>query len=63
VVYTHYIYARGEELDGQSVSALNLQSRKLSNVRKGQSSDVVYREVLRASEGTLSRASRLHLQL
>jgi hypothetical protein len=41
-----------------------MRSRKLSNV--GQSLDgwpkIYYLELLRASEGTLSRWSRLHLQ-
>jgi hypothetical protein len=53
-----------EELDGRAVSALGARSRNLSNV--GRSSDgwpeIYYLELLRASEGTLSRWSRQHLQ-
>jgi hypothetical protein len=56
-----------EELDGPAVSALGVRSRRLSNVRKGHAvigwvTKIFYVEHLRASEGTLSRWSRLHLQ-
>jgi hypothetical protein len=57
-----------EELDSPAAAlrALGMRLRKLSNVRKGPSSDgspkIYYIEQLRASEGTLSRWSRLHLQ-
>jgi hypothetical protein len=48
------------------VSALGVRSRKLSNALNGQSWDgwpkPYHLELLRASEGTLSRWSRLHLQ-
>jgi hypothetical protein len=48
------------------VSALGVRSRKLSNALNGQSWDGLpkpyHLELLRASEGTLSRWSRLHLQ-
>jgi hypothetical protein len=53
-----------EKRDGTAVSALGVRSRKLSNI--GRSSDLwpkmYYLELLRASEGTLSRGSRLYLQ-
>jgi hypothetical protein len=51
-----------EELDGPAVSALSVPSRKLSNI--GWSSDgwpKIYYFELRASEGILSRWSRLYL--
>jgi hypothetical protein len=55
-----------EKLDGPAVRALGVRSRKLRNVRKGQSSDgspkMYFLELLRASEGTLSRWSCLYLQ-
>jgi hypothetical protein len=56
-----------KELDGPAVSALGYRSQNLSNVRKGQSwpgwvTKLYYLELLRASKGTLSRWSRLHLQ-
>jgi hypothetical protein len=53
-----------EEFDGPAVSALGVRSWKLSNI--GQSLDgcpkVYYLELLRPTEDTLSRWSRLHLQ-
>jgi hypothetical protein len=55
-----------EELDGRAVSALGVRSRKLSTGLNGQSygwvTKMYYLELVRASEGTLSRWSRLHLQ-
>jgi hypothetical protein len=55
-----------EELGGRAVSALGVRLRKLSTGLNGQSWDglpkIYYLELLRASEGTLSRWSRLHLQ-
>jgi hypothetical protein len=47
-----------------AISALGVRSRKLSNLSKEhRMGDQNYLEVLCASEGTLSRWSRLHLQL
>jgi hypothetical protein len=55
-----------EELDSPAVSALGVRLRKLSNAHNGQSWDgwpkPYHLELFRASEGTLSRWSRLHLQ-
>jgi hypothetical protein len=53
-----------EEPDGTAVSALGVRSRELSSVLKGQLAWVtkIYYVELRASEGTLSRWSRVHLQ-
>jgi hypothetical protein len=55
-----------EELDSPAVSALGVRSRKLSNALNAQSWDgwpkPYHLELLRASEGTLSRWFRLHLQ-
>jgi hypothetical protein len=55
-----------EELDSPAVSALGVRSRKLSNALNGQSWDrwpkPYHLALLRASEGTLSRWSQLHLQ-
>jgi hypothetical protein len=54
-----------EELDGRAVSALGVRSRKLSTGLNGQLgwvTEIYYLELLCASEGTLSRWSRLHLQ-
>jgi hypothetical protein len=53
-----------EETDGPTVRALGVRRRKLINVRKGQGwvTKIYYLEFIRASEGTLSRWSRLHLQ-
>jgi hypothetical protein len=55
-----------EKLDSPAVSALGVRSRKLSNALNGQSWDgwpkPYHLELLRASEGTLSRWSRLRLQ-
>jgi hypothetical protein len=55
-----------EEPDSPAVSALGVRSRKLSNALNGQTWDgwpnPYHLELLRASEGTLSRWSRLHLQ-
>jgi hypothetical protein len=60
-------YVICEELDSPAVSALGVRSRKLSNALNGQSWDgglkPYHLELLRASEGTLSRWSQLHLQL
>jgi hypothetical protein len=56
-------YLGGEELDGTTVSALGVQSLKLSNI--GRSSDdqkIYYLKLLRAAEDTLSPWSRLYLQ-
>jgi hypothetical protein len=54
------------QFDGPAVSSLGVRSRKLSNVRKGQSPDGWQKfyifQLPRASEGTLSCWSRLHLQ-
>jgi hypothetical protein len=36
-----YVINKIEELDGPAVRALSVRSRKLSNIRKGQSPDVV----------------------
>jgi hypothetical protein len=48
-----------EELNGLAVSTLGVRTRKLTNVSKGCSSDggpkIYYLELLRASEGILSR--------
>jgi hypothetical protein len=68
LAFTSSFIRSSEELDGPAVSAtllnFGMQSRKLSNV--GQSLDgwpkIFYLELLRASEGTLSRWSRLYLQ-
>jgi hypothetical protein len=53
-----------EKLDGSTVSVLGVRSQKLSNI--GRWSDgwpkIYYLELLRASEGTLSRWSRLYWQ-
>jgi hypothetical protein len=58
--------AKAKELESPAIRALGIRSRKLSNVLKGQSSDklpiIYYLELLRATECTLSRWSRLHLQ-
>jgi hypothetical protein len=51
-IITFYKEFEFEELDGPAVSALGVRSGKLSNVL----------ELLRASEGTLSSWSQLHLQ-
>jgi hypothetical protein len=53
-----------EELGGRAVSALSVRSRKISIVSRGSTwmGDQYYLELLRASEGTLSCWSRLHLQ-
>jgi hypothetical protein len=49
---------------GPTVSALSVQLRKLSNALKviGWVTKTYYLELLRASEGTLGRWSRVHLQ-
>jgi hypothetical protein len=36
-VYNLHNYGREEEFDGPAISALGVRSRKLSNVRNGQS--------------------------
>jgi hypothetical protein len=56
-----------EELDGPAVSALGVRSLKLSSVHKGMDgrgwkTKNFYLQLLRASKGTLSCWSRLHLQ-
>jgi hypothetical protein len=55
-----------EEVVSPAVSTLGVRSRKLSNTPNGQSWDgwpkPYHLELLRASEGTLSRWSQLHLQ-
>jgi hypothetical protein len=60
----YVLQSRQKELDGPAVSALSVQSCKLSNV--GRSSDgwpkIYYLELLHASEDTLSSWCRLHLQ-
>jgi hypothetical protein len=52
------------ELNDLAIASLGVRSRKLSNVRPviGWVTKIYYLEFLRASEGTLSRWSRLHLQ-
>jgi hypothetical protein len=61
-----YRLQKREELDSPAASALAVWSRKLSNALNGQSCDgwpkPYHLELLCASEGTLSRWSRLHLQ-
>jgi hypothetical protein len=56
-------YAKSEELDGPAVSALR---RAIAEVKQHRSLDglpkIYYLELLRVSEGTLSRKSRLYLQ-
>jgi hypothetical protein len=47
------------ELNGRAVSALGVRLRKLSNIGDKK---INYLKLFRASEGTLSRWSRLHLQ-
>jgi hypothetical protein len=63
IEYTNYIHIVRSSMASRSVG-FGVRSRKLSNV--GQSLDgwqkIYYLELLRASEGTLSRCSRLHLQ-
>jgi hypothetical protein len=53
-----------EELDGRAISALGVRSRKHWSQWPviGWVTKIYYLELLRASEGTLSRWSRLHLQ-
>jgi hypothetical protein len=63
-IFGRVISAAFEEFDGRAVSALGVRSRKLNTVsmaslRMGDQNNV---QLLRASEGTLSRWSRLHLQ-
>jgi hypothetical protein len=62
----YFIYMFVQELDSTAVSALGVRSRKLSSALNGQSWDrwpkPYHVELLRASEGTLSRWSRLHLR-
>jgi hypothetical protein len=57
-------FLTGEELNGPAVNALGVRSQKLSNV--GRTSNgchkIYFLELLRASEGTLSRWSQLYLQ-
>jgi hypothetical protein len=52
----------GEEPDGPTISALGVRSQKLSNIRKGRSSDgrlkIYDLELLRSSEGTRSHSIR-----
>jgi hypothetical protein len=51
-----------EELDGPKVNALGVRSRKLSSqwLVIGWVTKIYYLELLRASDGTFSRWSRLH---
>jgi hypothetical protein len=61
---SHIRWPRWEELDGPAISALDVRSRKLSNI--GRSSDgwpkIYDLELLRTSEGTFGRWYRLYLQ-
>jgi hypothetical protein len=60
----HHIYSesRVEELDGRAVSAIAEAKHRSQWPVLGWVTKIYYLELLRASEGTLSRWSRLHLQ-